>query len=361
MDTHASLVYREFSSTGLLTAMEGEDVPLTGIASVEECGPGDLVFVADEQAVQTIGDRHPSAVVTSPALQAALAELPDLTLLVAPNLKLAHALIRQRYVDRNVLDSEWPAVHPSAVIADGCEIGAGSRIGPQVVLGRGVRVGEATVIMAGAVVEHGAVIGDRSVIHPNVTIGYDCQIGDDVIVQSNAVIGAEGYGFAQDEKGRSHRIPQLGRVVIEDRVSIGAGTCVDRATYGETRIGAGTKLDNLCHIAHNVEIGRDCLLTAMFVSGGSARLGDRIVASGQTAVLDHVDICSDVFLVRRAGVAEDIEQPGIYAGAPVEPYGAYLRNTAVARDLHGLRKKVRQLERELRQYTSEPKPEDRTP
>lgn len=353
MDTHASLIFTEFSATGLLTAMEGEDVSLSGIASVERCGPGDLVFVADAQAVDTIRVRQPSAVVTSPALQEILVTIPGLTLLIAPNLKLAHALIRQRYVDRDVLDSEWPDIHPSAVIGPDCEIGVGSRIGPQVVLGRGVRVGENTAVMAGSVVEHGAIIGDRSVIHPNVTIGYDCQIGDDVIVQSNAVIGAEGYGFAQDEKGRSHRIPQLGRVVIEDRASIGAGTCIDRATYGETRIGAGTKLDNLCHIAHNVEIGRDCLLTAMFVTGGSAKLGDRIVASGQTAVLDHLEVCSDVFLVRRAGVAEDIDQPGIYAGAPVEPYARYLKNTAVARDLSGLRKRVRQLEKALRQHTAE--------
>ena len=353
MDTHASVILNDFGSTGLLSAMEGEDVSLSGIASVEQCGPGDLVFVADEQAVETIRVRQPSAVVTSPALQESLATIPGLTLLIAPNLKLAHALIRQRYVDRDVLDSEWPDIHPSAVIGPDCEIGVGSRIGPQVVLGSGVRVGEETAVMAGSVVEHGAVIGDRSVIHPNVTIGYDCQIGDDVIVQSNAVIGAEGYGFAQDEKGRSHRIPQLGRVVIEDRASIGAGTCIDRATYGETRIGAGTKLDNLCHIAHNVEIGRDCLLTAMFVTGGSAKLGDRIVASGQTAVLDHLEVCSDVFLVRRAGVAEDIDQPGIYAGAPVEPYARYLKNTAVARDLSGLRKRVRQLEKALRQRTAE--------
>jgi len=353
LDTHASVILNDFGSTGLLSAMEGEDVSLSGIASVEQCGPGDLVFVADEQAVETIRVRQPSAVVTSPALQESLATIPGLTLLIAPNLKLAHALIRQRYVDRDVLDSEWPDIHPSAVIGPDCEIGVGSRIGPQVVLGSGVRVGEETAVMAGSVVEHGAVIGDRSVIHPNVTIGYDCQIGDDVIVQSNAVIGAEGYGFAQDEKGRSHRIPQLGRVVIEDRASIGAGTCIDRATYGETRIGAGTKLDNLCHIAHNVEIGRDCLLTAMFVTGGSAKLGDRIVASGQTAVLDHLEVCSDVFLVRRAGVAEDIDQPGIYAGAPVEPYARYLKNTAVARDLSGLRKRVRQLEKALRQHSAE--------
>ena len=353
MDTRASLIFDRFRATGLLTAMEGEDVSLTGIASVEQCEPGDLVFVADENAAETIRGRQPSAMVTSPALQERLAATPGLTILIAPNLKLAHAMIRQCYADRDVLDSEWPPIHPSAVIGPDCVIGEGSRIGPLAVLGGGVRVGDATAIMAGAVVEHGAVIGNRSVVHPNVTIGYDCEIGDDVVIQSNAVVGAEGYGFAQDEMGHSHRIPQLGRVVIEDRVSVGAGTCIDRATYGETRIGAGTKLDNLCHIAHNVEIGRDCLLTAMFVTGGSAKLGDRVVASGQTAVLDHLEVCSDVFLVLRAGVAEDMDQPGVYAGAPVEPYAKYLRNTAVARDLAGLRKKVRQLEKELRRQAQE--------
>ena len=306
MDIQASQIFTEFNATGLLTGMEGEDVTLSDIASVEQCGPGDLVFVADEGTVETIGARQPSAVVTSPALQDLLSATPGLTVLIAPNLKLAHAMIRQRYVDRDVLDSEWGDIHPSAVIGPDCVIGEGSRIGPQVVLGAGVRVGDATAIMAGAVVEHGAASGDRSVIHPNVTMGYDCQIGDDVSVQSNAVIGAEGYGFAQDEKGRSHRIPQLGRVVIEDRVSVGAGTCIDRATYGETRIGAGTKLDNLCHIAHNVEIGRDCLLTAMFVTGGSAKLGDRVVASGQTAAPPFANETAALIIQRTAKISINI-------------------------------------------------------
>lgn len=349
MNTRAGLIFEEFGPTGLLTAMEGDDVELHGIAALEDCGPGDLAFVHEERAVETVRNQRPSAVVTSPALQELLSSLPGLTLLVAPNVKLARALISQRYVDRDVLDSEWPDVHPSAVIADGCEIGAGSRVGPQVVLGRDVRVGEETAIMAGAVIEHGTIVGDRTVVHPNATIGYDCEIGNDVIIQSNAVIGAEGYGFAQDARGRSHRIPQLGRVVIEDRVSVGAGCCIDRATYGETRIGAGTKLDNLCHVAHNVEIGEDCILTAGFVVAGSTRIGDRLVASGQVGVLDHLEICDDVFLVHRAGVTENIDQPGIYAGAPTEPYASYLRNSAVYRKLSDLRKKVRELEKKLKE------------
>lgn len=343
MNTRASAIFGEFGSTGLLTAMEGEDVSLSGIAHIEDCGPGDLVFVDHEQAVAKIPTRRPSAVVTSPALQEVL---QGVTVLVAPNVKLAHALIRQRYMDRDMLASEWPEIHSSAVIHGSCEVGEGSRIGPHVVLGKEVRIGKETAIMAGSVVEEGAEIGDRSVIHPHVTIGYACEIGNEVIIQPGVVIGSEGYGFAQDEEGRSHRIPQLGKVVIEDRVSIGAGCCIDRATYGETRIGAGTKLDNLCHIAHNVEIGRDCLLTAGFIVAGTTKIGDRVMASGQTGVLDHLEICNDVILVHRAGVTASIDEPGVYAGLPVQPLSAYMKNTVVLRQLSDLRKKVQQLEKD---------------
>jgi len=345
VEIRASEVFDEFRSTGVLEEMLGEDVVLTGIDAVEGCGPGDLVFVQSEEAAEAIRDLRPSAVVTSGALRERLSGVAGLTLLIASNVKLAHALIRQRYVDRDVIGGELPLIHPSAVISPGCEIGEGSRIGPLAVLGEGVRIGRATAIMAGAVVEHGASIGDRSTVHPNATIGYDCELGDHVIVQSNAVIGAEGYGFAQDERGRSHRIPQLGRVVLEDRVSVGAGTCIDRATYGETRIGAGTKLDNLCHIGHNVTIGQDCLLTAGFVVAGSTKIGDRVIASGQVGVLDHLEICSDVFLVHRAGVDESIDRPGIYAGLPLQSYPDYLKSAAVIRKLADLRGRVRKLEK----------------
>ncbi|TVT59978.1 MAG: UDP-3-O-(3-hydroxymyristoyl)glucosamine N-acyltransferase [Sedimenticola thiotaurini] len=347
MDTRSSLIFKEFAPTGLLTAMEGEDVPLFNIAAIEDCGPGDLVFVDRAKAVEIIRDRRPSAVVTSPALQESLTALGGMTVLIASNIKLAHALLRQRYVDRDVLLSEWPDIHPSAVIHPSCEIEKGSRIGPNVVLGKGVRIGNETAIMAGSVVENGAKIGNQSVIHPNVTIGYDCEIGNEVIIQSGAVIGSEGYGFAQDESGHSHRIPQLGKVVIEDRVSIGAGCCIDRATYAETRIGAGTKLDNLSHIAHNVQIGQDCLLTAGFIVAGSTTIGDRVIASGQTGVLDHLEICNDVVLLHRAGVTKSIDKPGAYAGLPVQPLPEYMKNTALMKRLSELRKQVQQLEKRL--------------
>ena len=146
-------------------------------------------------------------------------------------------------------------------------------------------------------------------------------------------------------RGKSHPIPQTGNVVLGDRVRVGANCCIDRAAYRTTRIGAGTKLDNLCRIAHNVQIGEDCLLTSMFCVAGSTTIGNRVISSGQTGVLDHVQVCDDVVLVHRAGVTGDIDQPGTYAGLPVQPLKDYLRNTAVVRLLGELRQRLLALER----------------
>jgi UDP-3-O-[3-hydroxymyristoyl] glucosamine N-acyltransferase len=186
-------------------------------------------------------------------------------------------------------------------------------------------------------------------VHPNAVIGYGCRLGNEVVVGAGSVIGAEGFGFAQDAKRRSHPIPQTGIVVIGDRVRIGANNTIDRATYAETRIGSGTKFDNLCHVAHNVEIGEDCLLTAMFCIAGSSRVGNRVIASGQTGIIDHVSVGDDVMLVHRAGVVKDIEQAGVYASLPTQPMDEYLRNTAAARKGAELRRRVADLEQRLEQ------------
>ena len=164
-----------------------------------------------------------------------------------------------------------------------------------------------------------------------------------------SVIGSEGFGFAQDSSRRSHAIPQTGIVVIGDRVRIGANNCIDRATYAETRIGAGTKFDNLCHVAHNVSIGEDCLLTAMLCVAGSSKIGNRVITSGQTGIIDHVEICDDVVLVHRAGVVKNIDQPGVHASLPAQPLDEYLKNTAVTRTGPALRKRVADLEKAMTQ------------
>ncbi|MGI9304200.1 MAG: UDP-3-O-(3-hydroxymyristoyl)glucosamine N-acyltransferase, partial [Gammaproteobacteria bacterium] len=265
------------------------------------------------------------------------------------NVKLAHALIKQTYGDRDFADEQWGRVHPSAIIHATADVADSATVGPGAVIGQGARIGADCRILAGAIIENGALLGDTCVVHPNAVVGYDCRLGDEVEIGAGSVIGSEGFGFAQDDAGKSHKIPQTGIVVIEDRVRIGACNCIDRATYGKTRIGAGTKTDNLCHFAHNVDVGENCLLTSMFCVAGSARIGNRVMSSGQSGVSDHVTICDDVALVHRAGVTSDIAEPGIYAGLPLQSFRQYMKNIAQFKKLDRLKRKVVALSRDFRQ------------
>jgi UDP-3-O-[3-hydroxymyristoyl] glucosamine N-acyltransferase len=340
-------IFADWQEGGLLKEHRGGNPLVEGIAPADSCGSTDLVFVDKPAFLEAVRRNKPACVVTTANLAEGLAEVAGLALLISPNVGLAQALLRQKYVDRNLRPGQWPDIHPSAVIHDTASLGEGVIVGPQAVIESGVMVGQGCVIMAGAVIEHGASLGDRTVIHPHVTIGYDCRLGNEVIVHSNSVIGCEGYGFAQDEKGKSYRIPQLGIVVIEDRVRVGAGNCIDRAAYAETRIGAGTKLDNHCHIAHNVKIGQDCLLTAGLIVAGSTTLGNRVIASGDTGFIDHLTICDDAVFVHKAGVIKDVNEPGVYAGMPAQPMADYTRNMAAGRKVSEMRKQLRDLEKKV--------------
>ncbi len=337
-------VFSTFSTGGLLQEVVGQERSFERIAAIEDSGPGTLVFMDKAEHADLVRERQPSIVVTSGKLKELLAGMEETTVLIAANLKLAHALLKQRYGGRRYEAAGWGRIDPSAVVHPEAEVAPTAWIEPRAVVGKGVKIGERARVMAGAVIEHDAVIGSDSVIHPNAVIGYGCVVGNEVTVGSCTVVGSEGYGFAQDARGKSHPIPQTGNVVLEDRVRLGANCSVDRATYHSTRIGAGTKVDNQCHIAHNVSIGQDCLLTAMLCVAGSTQIGDRVMASGQTGILDHVKVCSDVVLVHRAGVSKDISKPGVYAGAPVQPMKEYMRNTATMRNLAEMRRRLAELE-----------------
>jgi UDP-3-O-[3-hydroxymyristoyl] glucosamine N-acyltransferase len=346
MHVTTSELAREFAHCGVaLAAPDSVDRLITRIAAIEEGGPGDLVFVDKACDLPRVAQQRPSAIITHARHLAPLAGLADTTVLTATSLSLAHALIKQRHGARDYAESGWEGVHPSAVIHESAEIGSDTVIEPRVVIGRHVRIGARCRIMAGTVIENDVVIGDDTVIHPLVVVGYRSVIGSQVVIESGSVIGSQGFGFAQDASRRSHPIPQTGIVVIEDRVRIGANNCIDRATYQVTHIGAGTKFDNLCHIAHNVSVGEDCLLTAMLCVAGSSKIGNRVMTSGQTGIIDHVEICDDVVLVHRAGVVKDISEPGVHASLPALPLDEYLRNTAVARTGPALRKRVAELEK----------------
>jgi UDP-3-O-[3-hydroxymyristoyl] glucosamine N-acyltransferase len=348
VDTTLAEIVEEGRKAGLALEWDGACNPrIEAIVPLQAAAPGTLVFLDRAEALCCVAEGAPAAVVTTPRLRAALLERAIRSSVVCtPNVPLAHAWIRQRHAGRDYDAADWgDAIHPSAVVHPSACVDPTARVEPRVVIGRGARIGARTRIMAGVVVEHDAQIGDDCVIHPGAVIGYGCRLGREVHVGAGSVIGSEGFGFAQDAARRSHPIPQTGIVVIGDRVRLGANNCIDRATFGETRIGAGTKFDNLCHVAHNVEIGQDCLLTAMFCIAGSSRIGNRVIASGQTGIIDHVSVCDDVVLVHRAGVVKDIDAPGMHAALPAQPFDAYLRNTAAARAGAELRRRVAQLER----------------
>jgi len=336
----------DFTSSGIISEFLGnKDIKITGISAVENCGPGDLIFVDKADYIERALSLRPSAVVTAPKLKDKFTVLDSLALFIAPNVSLAHAKIKGKYSSRDFAQSGWDNIHSSAVIHKSAQIDSSVTVEPTVVIGQNVKIGKNSRIMAGVVIENDAFIGENTIIHPKVIVGYGCRIGNDVVVGAGSVIGSEGFGFAQDEKGKSHPIPQTGIVVIEDRVRIGASNCVDRAAYAETRIGAGTKLDNLCHIAHNVIIGQDCLLTSMLCIAGSSQIGDRVITSGQTGILDHVKVGNDIVLLHRAGVTKDIEKPGAYAGSPLLPLAEFMRNTAVLKNAVELKKRVMDLEK----------------
>ena len=349
----------QFQPQGIVLEAIGELSTLVHrIVAIEDCKPGDMVFMDKPHYVETVKKQHPAVVVTSAALRDSLADVmghakpsvedaPRTVVLVAPNVALAHALIKQKYASRDFEQSGWAGVHASAVVESSATLGAGTTVEPTAVIGRNVKIGAGCRILAGAVIENDATIGDKCIIHPRAVIGYQCVLGNEVVVGPGTVIGSEGYGYAQDKSRKSHAIPQTGIVSIEDRVRIGANCCIDRGTYKETRVGAGTKIDNLCHIAHNVKIGDDCLLTAMLCVAGSTTIGNRVITSGQTGLLDHVKVCDDVVLLHRAGVTKAVDKPGAYAGLPLQPLTEYMKNSAVLRSATDLRNRLSQLEKSI--------------
>ena len=347
MNIKASQIFETFHARGILEQLTGPDADITSIASVENCDSGSLIFVDSTEFIEQAIKSSPAAIITSEKLVENLSPLTSSAILTSKNVRLAQALIRQSYADYDHRDIEWPAIHPSATIHESASIDEDAIIGPGVVISRNVKIGRGSIIKANSVLEQDAVIGEDCILHPNVVVSYACELGNRVILKSGCIIGMEGFGFAQDDKGRSHRIPQTGKVVIEDDVLMGSQCNVDRATWGETRIRAGCKFDALCHVAHNADIGEDCIIVAQTGIAGSSTLGKRVIVSGQSAITDHVSITDDVTLVQRAGVINNIEEPGVYAGTPIQPVKEYFRNAAVAHKLVELRKQVRHLEKQV--------------
>lgn len=348
MQIKVSKIMSEFSQWELFESQHGPDNLITGLPDVRDCGYGDLVFIDSEEYIDLALDNKPSAVVTQQKFAEKFISSSDMSVLISTNVKLAQALMRQTYVDRDIQNNGWPQVHKSAVIHDSAKIAEDVGIGPGVVISKNVNIGSNSIILANTVIEEDVNIGSSVIIHPNVTVGYACSIGDRCIIKSGAVIGMEGFGFAQDTKQKSYRVPQLGNVIIGNDVVIGANCTIDRATFAHTEIMTGCKLDAQVHIAHNVVVDEDGLIVAQSGIAGSTIIGKRVRCSGQAAIIDHIKICDDVTLVHRPGVTRNIEEPGVYAGGPVLPMQKYFKNIAASRQLSEMKKTLDKLMKKIK-------------
>jgi UDP-3-O-[3-hydroxymyristoyl] glucosamine N-acyltransferase len=231
-------------------------------------------------------------------------------------------------------------VHPTA------RLGPGVTLGPFVVVGEGSEVGANSVLLAGACVGRFCKLGEGVVLHPHAVLYDECVLGDRVTVHANAVIGADGFGYRQ-QNGRHVKVPQLGWVEIEDDVEIGACSTVDRGTFGATRIGAGTKIDNLVMIGHNCQVGRHNVFCSQVGIAGSVTTGDYVVMAGQVGVADHLSIGARTMLLAKAGVSNDVPADSKMLGTPAVSYKAFLRNMHELDKVGDLRKEVKQIQHHL--------------
>ncbi len=304
-----------------------------------------LVFAADAAMLQTALAAGAGAIVLPLTLESLIPEGAAPAFLFTPALKLAMAQVLQRFFDDprakfGPVPSVDPRafVAPDAVLGEGVAIAAGAFVGRRVVLGRG------TLIGPGCVIEDDARIGADTLLHALVFVGQRCQVGDRCEIHPHTTIGCDGYAYAQDEAGRHHKVPQLGIVVVEDDVEIQANCAIDRAAFDETRIGQGTKIDNLCHIAHNCKIGKHVLLTGGFFVAGSSTVGDHCVMGGRTTLTDHVNVCAGVQLGGLSAVTKDVTEPGVYSGYPLQPLKKFLRTTSSLVHLPEMRRRLAELE-----------------
>jgi UDP-3-O-[3-hydroxymyristoyl] glucosamine N-acyltransferase len=309
---------------------------IRGVAGIREALPGDVTFIANSRYDAYLDETRASAVICS--REARASRVP---LLVVDNPYLAFQ--RAVRIFRPDFDRPAPGVHPTAVVAGDATIGRDASIGAYCVLEPGSRVGDRVVLMAGCYLGHRAEVGDDTVLYPRVTVREECTIGARCILHPGVVVGCDGFGFAFDA-GRYHKVPQVGNVVIGDDVEIGSNTTVDRATTHTTRIGDGTKIDNLVQIGHNVIIGRHCIIVAQVGISGSTELEDYVTLGGQAGLVGHIRIGRGAMVGAQSGVTKSVPAQTVVTGYPAVQHGVWRRLQAMIQKLPLLFQRTRALE-----------------
>jgi UDP-3-O-[3-hydroxymyristoyl] glucosamine N-acyltransferase len=320
--------------------VEGDaGVVITGAAGIQDAGPGDITFIANPRYKPYAARTGASAIVTSPDMAPA-----GKSLILVENPSLAFSTVISLFGPEKVLYPEGIAA--SAVIGRDCRVGAHAAIGPHAVIEDGVVIGENTVVYGGCHIGCGTHIGRDCLLYPHVTVREYTTVGDRVIIHSNTTVGSDGFGYVTVQ-GRHHKIPQVGTVVIEDDVEIGANCAIDRARFNRTLIGAGTKIDNLVHIAHNVTIGKNCLIVAQVGISGSTSIGNNVVLAGQVGLVGHITVGDNAVVMAQSGVSKSVPEGAVLWGYPAKPEQTAKRVNACVQNLPRLFDAVSELKKRL--------------
>lgn len=320
------------------TVQGDENLAVNGLGPLENAGPDKITFLANPKYAAKVAETNAGAVLMVPG-----GERYGRNSIEVANPYLGFA---------KLLTLFYTQPHPSLGVLPDSNVGTQVTLGenisvyPGACIGNNAKIGNRSVIHSGAVIYEGAVIGDDCVIHANVTVRERCRIGNRCIIQPGAVIGSDGFGYAPD--GRSYyRIPQIGIVVLEDDVEIGANTCIDRAALEVTLIRRGTKLDNLVQVAHNCQIGEDCMIVSQVGISGSTKIGNHVTLAGQVGVAGHLSIGDNVMVGAQSGVPGSLAANAGYSGTPVMPHKEWLRAMAVVPRLPELKKTISALEKRI--------------
>ena len=332
--------------TGARLEGTSNDIDITGAAGLDEATEGHVTFLSNPRYTPRVNTTHASAIYVS---EDVVIDRP-IAILRAKDSYLAYTRALRIFYP----EPEFQAfIHPTAVIDPTAELALDSvAIGAHSVIGRNVKIGPGVTIHPNVTVYDDVTIGSGSVIHSGVAVRERTVIGERVIIHNNSVVGCDGFGYAKDEQKRWLKIPQAGRVVIEDDVEIGSGTTIDRASIGESRIGRGSKIDNLVQIGHSCTVGEDSLLCAQVGLAGSSHIGSRVILAGQAGVAGHLKIGDDVVLTAKSATSHDVPAGKMISGIPAFDNRDWLRSTAAFRRLGDIQRTVRYLERRMKDADS---------
>ena len=330
----------------LLTGSPG--TPIGGVASLAEAGEGEISFFGNPKYLAVLRRSRAAAVLVPrgylPEAFGWKADAGTPALVAVDNPSLEFAKLVERFTPPPV--AEVPGIDPTAVIAPGVRLGRDVCIRPYAVIEDGAEIGDGVSVGAGVFIGAGSTVGAGSRIYPHVTIREHTRIGRRVIIHSGTVIGGDGFGFELKE-GRHVKIPQTGSVQIDDDVEIGANVTIDRARFGRTHVGEGTKIDNLVHLAHNVVVGPHCLLVAQVGISGSTRLGKYVTLAGQVGLVGHIEIGDEVVVGAQGGISKSVPAKAVMWGCPAVPLDEAKEQIALTRRLPKLVERVKKLEAEL--------------